>query len=102
MEYYAKLGFTLLESQAGSTYKPIMVYKAGQGEPHKLPYHIDGQIHKQNTPGGMKFVFDNVKLVSPKQSSTVTGHVIFAESEANADITVTDSQHKGNLNGKLL
>ncbi|KRT79670.1 hypothetical protein AMK59_8803 [Oryctes borbonicus] len=65
IEYFVKLGITYSGPNERIVMKPIMIYKAGQGEPQPLPYHITGQIIGEQWGEGKKYIFDNIKLVTP-------------------------------------
>lgn len=101
MEYYAKVGVSYAASDTRSVYKPIMEYKAGQGAAKQLPYHVTGQIILEQVSGGRKFIFDNVKLVSPDRKPIgISGNVANHRDEISADLTLDDGTHKGTVKGR--
>jgi len=104
LEYYVKLGAQYASSDTQLVITPIMEYKAGQSNPQKTPYHVTGQIIVQelSQSGGARYMFNQVKLVSPDRPAIdVSGEIARQSGELSSDITLNDGIYKGTLKGKI-
>ncbi|GJQ78075.1 hypothetical protein Trydic_g2417 [Trypoxylus dichotomus] len=102
IEYYVKIGMAYSGPEQRLVAKPILVYKAGQGDAQPLPYHATGEIIVEKSDE-TKYTFNNLKLVTPNGPPIgVAGYVTTAPGKVSCEIALDDGHSKGSLNGKLI
>jgi len=102
-EYYGKVGVGIAGTPAKQVYKPILEYRTPQTPGvQQSPHRIDGQIIVEKQGQATKYIFDNVKIVSPSiQPITISGNIGQDGEAFFSDVTVGDGQQSGSLKGRL-
>ncbi|KAF5283201.1 hypothetical protein FQA39_LY17393 [Lamprigera yunnana] len=101
-QYLAKLGFSVSGNAQKSVYKPIIDYNGPGIKGQKIPLSVEGTINVEQIPNGVKYVFDNLKIIGSNQKSVgITGNVGFESRTFFSDVAVSDGRDSGFLKGKL-
>ncbi|KAK4878786.1 hypothetical protein RN001_011292 [Aquatica leii] len=101
-QYLAKIGFMVSGNAQKSVYKPIIEYNGPGIKGQKMPLNVEGAINVEQLPHGVKYVFDNLRIVGSNQKAiSLQGHVGIDGRSFFSDVSVSDGQNSGSLKGKV-
>ncbi|KAK5647146.1 hypothetical protein RI129_002038 [Pyrocoelia pectoralis] len=103
-QYLAKIGFTVSGNEQRSTYKPLIQYNGPGIKGQEMPLTVEGTITAERTGDAVRYVFNDVRIIGAnKKVISVQGNIERgSERSLGADLSISDGQHSGSLNGKVI
>ncbi|XP_060534250.1 apolipophorins [Cylas formicarius] len=99
-EFSGKLGVGISGTPERSAYRPILEYKTPDGS-QPLPVNVEGQIIAETDGGNVKYIFDNVRLVTADKTVSVNGNIGKEGGAIFGDLTVSDGVNSAAFKGRL-
>lgn len=101
-EYYAKAGFLVNGNERRYVFKPIIEYQI-PGEQGKKNLKVDGQLVREKTNIGAKYIIEGIKITLPNTNEIVdiNGHLLYEPKNYEFDVKAKKGEHNLNLNGNL-
>lgn len=101
-EYYGKIGFLVNGNERRYIFKPIIEYQVPD-EQGKKNLKVDGQLIREKTNLGAKYIIEGLKITLPNSNEFVDihGHLLYEPKNYELDVKVKKGDHNLQLNGNL-
>ncbi|XP_026318173.1 apolipophorins-like [Hyposmocoma kahamanoa] len=101
-EYYGKIGFLVNGNEQRYVFKPIIEYQVPD-EQGKKNLKVDGQLIREKTNLGAKYIIEGLKITLPNSNEFVDihGHLLYEPKNYELDLKAKKGDHNLQLNGNL-